>query len=78
MLWIPDLSAKSMKTIFSKILSGFLEIDSSTGLDIFADNIIEASVEIYKSITNDFLPTPAKSHYTFNLWDLSKVVQGIL
>lgn len=41
-----------MKTIFSKILQGFLELDqNNTGLDIFADNIVEASVQIYLTIT---------------------------
>lgn len=43
-----------------------------------ADLIIKAAVEIYQSVIQDFLPTPAKSHYTFNLRDLSKVVQGML
>ena len=67
-----------MKTIFSSILKGFLELNESSGLSIFADPVIKASVDIYQRAINDFLPTPAKSHYTFNLRDLSKVVQGML
>ena len=37
---------------------------------------MEASVEIYNRMSVDLLPTPAKSHYVFNLRDLSKCVQG--
>lgn len=41
-----------------------------------ADSIVDAAVEIYHSMSVDLLPTPAKSHYVFNLRDLSKCVQG--
>ncbi len=37
---------------------------------------IHISVEIYGRMSTDLLPTPAKSHYVFNLRDLSKCVQG--
>ena len=40
--------------------------------------IVNSTVEIYDQITTQLLPTPAKSHYTFNLRDLSKVFQGML
>jgi dynein heavy chain len=78
MIWIPDLSSVSMKTIFTSILKGFLDLNETSGLNIFADPIIKASVDIYNKTIKDFLPTPTKSHYTFNLRDLSKVVQGML
>lgn len=35
-------------------------------------------IEIYENVRAGLLPTPAKTHYTYNLRDLSKLVQGIL
>lgn len=41
-------------------------------------NFVDATSDIYAKITQDLKPTPAKSHYTFNLRDMSKVFQGML
>lgn len=38
-------------------------------------SIVTATVEIYNTIKKELLPTPAKSHYTYNMRDLSKVFQ---
>ena len=38
----------------------------------------QATLEIFSTVSEELLPTPTKSHYTFNLRDLAKVVQGIL
>lgn len=45
---------------------------------MLTDPLVAASVKIYERIASELLPTPAKSHYTFNLRDLSKVFQGLL
>jgi len=74
MIWVPDLSQASMKTIFTSILKGNLELKTGTSLAIFAEYIIKSAVQIYTRAIENFLPTPTKCHYTFNLRDLSKVV----
>lgn len=43
-----------------------------------ADSVVNAAIDIYRRIMEDLLPTPMKSHYVFNLRDLSKCVQGVL
>lgn len=78
MVWVPELAVKSMEVIFTQILKGFLDQGEQQDLSFFAEHIIKGSVEIYQNTIKSFLPTPTKSHYTFNLRDMSKVVQGML
>ncbi|GAA6230347.1 dynein heavy chain 6, axonemal-like [Lates japonicus] len=77
MLCLPTPSEQSLKQIFKAILNGFLSEFSQVVKDC-AEQIVNAAVEIYNRLSVDLLPTPAKSHYVFNLRDLSKCVQGIL
>jgi hypothetical protein len=49
--------------------------DFPSELKQISSPIVAASVEAYNRISEELLPTPARSHYTFNLRDLSKVFQ---
>eukprot|EP00040_Diaphanoeca_grandis_P037927 m.251570 g.251570 ORF g.251570 m.251570 type:complete len:3992 (+) comp33898_c0_seq1:283-12258(+) len=40
--------------------------------------IVEATLQIFSDAVVSLLPTPAKSHYTFNLRDFARVVNGFL
>ncbi|KAJ9518808.1 hypothetical protein QJQ45_026081, partial [Haematococcus lacustris] len=44
---------------------------------ILKNSLVAASLDIYSSVIAELLPTPAKTHYLFNLRDLSKVFQGM-
>jgi dynein heavy chain len=37
------------------------------------DNIVANTISIYTATIKAFRPTPAKSHYTYNLRDVSKI-----
>ena len=78
MFYVPLVATSSMKTIFESILTGFLSDGFSEAHAAIALQLVDASVELYQTITKELRPTPSKSHYTFNLRDLAKVVQGML
>ncbi len=39
--------------------------------------LVNATLSLYEMIKLQFLPTPGKSHYLFNIRDVAKVMQGI-
>ena len=63
--------------IFESILTHRF-VDYDTELKAMAPSLAIATLQVYKTISADFLSTPEKFHYLFNLRDVAKVMQGIL
>ncbi|CAF1139993.1 unnamed protein product, partial [Brachionus calyciflorus] len=53
-------------------------LENNEKISDYASSLVESCISVYKTISSQLLPTPVKSHYTFNLRDLSKTFQGIL
>ena len=70
-------SDETMTRIFSTIIITYLRMQEFPP-DYFTtgNNIVQATLQIYKEAANNLLPTPAKSHYIFNLRDFSRVILG--
>jgi dynein heavy chain len=45
----------------------------SPGITKLRTAMVTATIEIYQTVQRELLPTPEKSHYTYNLRDLGKV-----
>jgi len=39
--------------------------------------MVESTQSIFRNVAATLRPTPSKSHYTFNMRDISKVFQGV-
>ncbi|KAL0272756.1 UNVERIFIED_CONTAM: hypothetical protein PYX00_005613 [Menopon gallinae] len=71
-----ELEDDSKMNIFGTIVQSWLERKEE--LAELTAPLVSATIKVYSTILQDLLPTPAKTHYTFNLRDLGKVFQGML
>ncbi|XP_067685210.1 dynein axonemal heavy chain 3-like [Haliotis asinina] len=74
---IETFDEETMKNIFSPIIDWHFR-SFETSLRRFSRILLGSTLEIYQMAITNFLPTPSKSHYLFNLRDFARVVQGIL
>ncbi|KAI9224435.1 dynein heavy chain and region D6 of dynein motor-domain-containing protein [Blastocladiella britannica] len=68
----------SLSKIFGAILNWHFQKGFSSAIQALSGPIVESTRVLYRNSLETLLPTPAKSHYTFNLRDFSRVIQGIL
>ncbi|KAI9175897.1 hypothetical protein H9P43_006261 [Blastocladiella emersonii ATCC 22665] len=72
-----EMDDASLSHIFTTILSSVTAPRTDWPTD-FARRLVGASIHVYNTLRQELLPTPSKSHYTYNLRDLSKIFQGML
>ncbi|OMJ80715.1 hypothetical protein SteCoe_18966 [Stentor coeruleus] len=78
MISLADFEDDTLLRIFSSILHWFFtNFKFSENVTKVENKIVQATRDIYKTAMEKLLPTPLKSHYTFNLRDFSKVILGI-
>uniref|UniRef100_A0A7S3HTS3 Dynein heavy chain n=1 Tax=Spumella elongata TaxID=89044 RepID=A0A7S3HTS3_9STRA len=73
-----NFSDESLARVFGTIIDWRLAQGFAAPVKQLSEASVLATISIYNNISSSLLPTPAKSHYTFNLRDLSKVFQGML
>ncbi|XP_031463952.1 dynein heavy chain 12, axonemal isoform X1 [Phasianus colchicus] len=76
---VNSFSDETMLRIFSTVVAFYLRSQEFPP-EFFSigNQIVTATLEMYKKAIKNLLPTPAKSHYTFNLRDFSRVIHGCL
>lgn len=76
-LSINEFSNETVSRIFSTLLLDSYR-RSGHGTDVIqaTNQIMNATLETYKFITESLLPTPNKSHYVFNIRDIARVIIG--
>ncbi|OHT02341.1 Dynein heavy chain family protein [Tritrichomonas foetus] len=72
-----ELQDDSLRHIFKTMLDSYLAIFDSS-IQSVALPVADATISIYNNVRQNMLPIPSKSHYTFNLRDVSKVIQGVM
>jgi len=74
---ISSLTDDSMIKIFTSVLLvGYRRNGFAQDVMQYIVTIVHATLDMYKAISTELRPTPAKSHYIFNLRDYDRVIKG--
>eukprot|EP00002_Diphylleia_rotans_P022931 TRINITY_DN4501_c0_g1_i3.p1 TRINITY_DN4501_c0_g1~~TRINITY_DN4501_c0_g1_i3.p1 ORF type:complete len:4513 (-),score=1142.54 TRINITY_DN4501_c0_g1_i3:360-11993(-) len=70
-------SDAQVKRIYETLISQKLQ-DFEEETKPLAAIMTQATIDVYDAMVSNMLPTPKKSHYLFNMRDISKVFQGMM
>jgi dynein heavy chain len=69
---------ETMSKIFGTLVDWWMKKEEIPDAAVkLKTRLVDATIDLYETVQLELLPTPMKSHYTFNLRDVSKVFQGI-
>ncbi|KAJ3313775.1 Dynein heavy chain 7, axonemal [Boothiomyces sp. JEL0838] len=76
---INSFDENTMLTIFNAVVKWHFErFEFEEEIRLMGTQIVTATMHVYQWAVENLLPSPAKTHYTFNLRDFSRVIQGIV
>ncbi|GBG26414.1 Dynein heavy chain 7, axonemal [Hondaea fermentalgiana] len=79
MVGVTEFDEASMSRIFSSLMRWNMKCHGCSGIGILraGQGAVDATMEVYRRSVQELLPTPSRSHYLFNLRDVSRVIQGM-
>ncbi|XP_048576009.1 dynein axonemal heavy chain 3 isoform X2 [Nematostella vectensis] len=75
---IDSFDDNTMNKIFTSIADWHFAKGFDATFQRLGKIVVMATMQVYKSAVDKFLPTPSKSHYVFNLRDFARVMFGTL
>jgi len=76
-IYVEQYDSASLNNIFTAIINWYFNKFSSPSypktIASLGPNAVACAIDIYNQVSQDLRPTPSKSHYTYNLRDLSKM-----
>ncbi|KAF1322385.1 Dynein heavy chain, partial [Globisporangium splendens] len=79
LLCFSEFDDTTLMRIFTTILSWYFGMNAFVPeVKRLSEAVVSATLELYQLAMQALLPTPKKSHYTFNLRDFSRIVQGVM
>jgi dynein heavy chain len=72
-------SITSINDIYGQMLAGrFPKGDVDDECMMVVGRLTRSTIQLWRTMKERMLPTPAKFHYIFNMRELSRVFQGVL